>query len=239
MSSEARHTLSHTRKQDMAPVTGVERWASLGGGLWGIAGGLRKGGLMGWGQAILSGMLVYRAIKGECRLKGALSASPYEKHVAEAHHWQAARVVSHSVTVNKPRDELYRFWRAPDKLAEVLTPAMHIEQVDDRTTRWILDSDPAKQLLVRLVDDREGEFLEWVSDSEALPPFSGWVRFQDAPGRGGTEVQCYVTYEPAKGHLGYLADKGSGGTSHWLHRNLRRFKQKMETGEITASRPFT
>jgi len=239
MSSEARHTLSHTRKQEAAKVAGVERWVSLGGGVWGMVSGVRKGGLMGWGQAIMSGMLVYRAVKGECRLKGALSASPYEKHVAEQHHWQAARVVSHSVTVNKPREALYRFWRTPDALAEVVIPAMQIEVIDDRTTRWVLNSNPDKQIIVRLVDEREGEYLEWVAESETLPPSSGWVRFQDAPGRGGTEVQCYVSYEPAKGHLGYLADKGSGSTSHWLHRNLRRFKQKVETGEITASRPFS
>lgn len=238
MSSEARHTLSHTRKQDMARVAGTERWVSLGGGLLALAGGVRKGGLMGWGQAVISGMLIYRAVKGECRLKGALSASPHEKHMAAQHHWQTARVVSHSVTVNEPREELYRFWRTPDRLAEVLIPSMHVEAIDDRTTRWMLEGEPDKQLVVHLLDDREGEFLQWAAESETFPPFSGWVRFQDAPGRGATEVQCYVTYEPAKGHLGYLADKGTGGTSHWLHRNLRRFKQKVETGEITTSRPF-
>ncbi|WP_110650195.1 hypothetical protein [Salinicola peritrichatus] len=238
MSSESQSKLTHTKKQYTAEVKGAERWISLCGGLWGMGRGLKKGGIGGWGQAIVSGMLLYRAVKGECRIKGALVESPHEKQVARQQNWRAARAVSHSVTVAKPRSELYRFWRTPENLTTFLVPSMNVEIIDDHTSRWTLDQTPSMSgVTVRVVEEREGEYIAWVAESETLPPFSGWIRFREAPGKLGTEIQGYVTYEPPKGRLGYVIDKWSrGGASQLLNENLRRFKQLVETGEVTTSR---
>jgi uncharacterized membrane protein len=62
------------------------------------------------------------------------------------------------------------------------------------------------------------------------------VRFKDAPGNRGTEVQVELRYDPPGGKIGALIAKLFGEEpQQQVKGDLRRFKQVMETGEIVHS----
>jgi len=68
----------------------------------------------------------------------------------------------------------------------------------------------------------------------------GRVSFRDAPGGRGTEIEAVIAYDPSGGAVGRVAAKlFQRGPGVQTRRELRRFKQLMETGEIAtaASRP--
>ena len=50
-------------------VTGMERWASVAGGVLLLGKGLRKGGLFGLISLAMGGAAIYRGMTGHCEMK--------------------------------------------------------------------------------------------------------------------------------------------------------------------------
>jgi uncharacterized membrane protein len=64
----------------------------------------------------------------------------------------------------------------------------------------------------------------------------GTVRFERAPGGRGTIVRVEMQYTPPGGKVGALVAKLFGeNPSQQMDADLRRFKQLIETGEITTT----
>jgi uncharacterized membrane protein len=62
------------------------------------------------------------------------------------------------------------------------------------------------------------------------------VRFTKAPGDRGTEIHISLDKSPPAGRLGEAVQKLRGSEPHAkLMDDLRRFKQRVETGEIARS----
>jgi hypothetical protein len=77
---------------------------------------------------------------------------------------------------------------------------------------------------------KEQELQQLVRDAD------GSVRFEDAPGGRGTEVIVEFTLDPPAGDLGLAALKLTGrDPATQLSDGLRRFKQKLEVGEVIRS----
>ena len=114
---------------------GVERLVSglLGG--WLVARGLRKGGVLGLLELAAGGMAIARGGSGQCNAKRALSPTPYESQLADEHHWGRARALSKSITVNRPRDEVYRYWRDFSNMPTFMEFIERVETRDDHPAR--------------------------------------------------------------------------------------------------------
>jgi uncharacterized membrane protein len=62
------------------------------------------------------------------------------------------------------------------------------------------------------------------------------VHFTDAPGGRGTIVKVVMDVEPPAGKLGVIVARLFGeDPDREVREDLRKFKQLMETGEITTS----
>ena len=73
-----------------------------------------------------------------------------------------------------------------------------------------------------------------VEDSEITT--AGEVMFSDAPPGRGTVVQLVMTYDPPAGTLGKVVAKlFQREPEIQARRDLRRFKQLLETGEVTVN----
>ena len=85
--------------------------------------------------------------------------------------------------------------------------------------------------------DVPGKSLNWQSDEGADVPNSGKIEFTDAGSRG-TIVTATIAYEPPGGTVGKIIAKlFQREPAIQARRDLRRFKQLMEAGEIaTAAR---
>ena len=81
-----------------------------------------------------------------------------------------------------------------------------------------------------------GEIIAWKSVGEAAVPNAGSVNFSDAPAGRGTVVRVMLDYEPPAGRVGaILSHFFSEEPDRQIREDLRKFKQLMETGEITTS----
>lgn len=145
-------------------------------------------------------------------------------------------VAQRAVTVGRPREELYRYWRD----FRNLTFMEHLEAVavrDDGTSHWVAKG-PAGALLewdAAITRENENERLDWEAIKGSGMVGGGSVLFKDAPGGRGTELKVLLFYDPPGGNLGSAFAKLFGGDpSQMIREDLRRFKQLMETGEIAT-----
>lgn len=145
-----------------------------------------------------------------------------------------------TVTIRRPRSELFAFWRDFRNLAgvmenvEVIVPQAGSK---DRAT-WTIKAPGGSTVDVQteVVGERADELIAWRSVEGSEIETEGKVTFNDAPGDRGTQVTLIVAYVPPAGELGKAAAKLSLREPEIQARHdLRRFKMLMETGEIATS----
>lgn len=219
-------------------LNGAERLASgfLGG--WLMARGLRNGGIFGLLELAAGGIAIARGGSGQCNAKRALAPTLYENQLADEQHWGRARALSKSITVNRPRDEVYRYWRDFNNMPTFMEFIERVETRDDHHAHWVARvpmTDKTIEWDTYVTEDIPGERLAWLSEPNAPVRNLGWVTFREAPNGSGTEIQAVVAHEVPGGQLGYALARGvSKFTGFKAEQNLRRFKQLMETGEIST-----
>lgn len=148
-------------------------------------------------------------------------------------------LVARSVTINRPRAELYACWRNLSNLPSFMDNVMRIDVLDGDRSHWVVKAPAGKTVEwdARITEHRDGELLAWTSEDGADVPNSGRVEFRDAGARG-TVVTATIAYDPPAGTIGKIVAKlFQREPAIQARRDLRRFKQLMETGEIaTAAR---
>lgn len=143
-----------------------------------------------------------------------------------------------SVTVRRPRTEVYDLWRGLRDLPRFMAHVDEVQVVDDRHSHWEVSAPFGRpvQWDAEIVEDVHGERLRWRSTEGASVPSEGTVLFADAPRSRGTEVHVHLRYEPPAGDLGRALARYFGqAPRQQLDDDLRRLKQLLETGEVVRS----
>jgi uncharacterized membrane protein len=157
---------------------------------------------------------------------------------ASAEERDETELVGRTVTINRPREEIYRFWRDFPNLASVMENIERIERIDERRSHWVVKAPGGKTVEWDAVvtDEEPGRRIAWRSVEGADVSSSGEVEFLDAaPGRG-TMVRATFTYDPPGGVIGeWIAKFLQREPNIQARRDLRRLKQFLETGEVTSS----
>jgi uncharacterized membrane protein len=146
--------------------------------------------------------------------------------------------VTRAITVNRPRDEVYRFWRDFTNLPRFMSHLESVELLGERRSRWTARAIAGTCVTweAEIVDDRPGELISWRSVDNADVPNAGAVRFVPAPGNRGTEIHIDVQYAPPAGKIGAAIAKLFGSEpGQQIAGDLRRFKQVLEVGEVVCS----
>ncbi|NWG47141.1 MAG: SRPBCC family protein [Alphaproteobacteria bacterium] len=147
-------------------------------------------------------------------------------------------VVGRTVTIRKPRQELYDYWRDFANLPRFMESVKEVA-VEGDLTRWTIAAPAGRTVSVetRIVEDRPGELIAWRSTEGSDIDTEGRVHFKDARGGRGTEVEAIIAYKPPAGELGRLiATLFQSEPALQGRRELKRLKMLMETGEIATSR---
>lgn len=143
--------------------------------------------------------------------------------------------VGRTVLVNRPREQLFAFWRDFANLARFMDNLEAIEPLDSTRSRWIVKA-PLGQRVTLETEMGEvvpGETIGWRSTAASQIKTNGRVTFKDAPGNRGTVVSLEMAYEPPAGDLGRLVAKLFAREPNIQARHeLKRFKMLMEAGEI-------
>ncbi len=148
------------------------------------------------------------------------------------------RVTGRSVTINRPREEIYAFWRDFRNLSKFMENIADAREVEPGISTWTIRAPLGMTMQVksRIVNDREGEQIAWRSTPDSQIETEGKVTFRDAPAGRGTIVEAHVAYKPPMGALGQALGKlFSAEPSVQSRRDLKRLKMLMETGEIATN----
>jgi len=171
---------------------------------------------------------------------------PSERLISDAPKWtlrdkpkgKKGALIGRSVTINLPRQEVYARWRDFTRFPDFMDNVRSVEKLDERRTKWTIEA-PAGQtveLLTETTHDVPGERIGWKSVEGSQITTAGEALFSDAPPGRGTVVQLVMTYSPPAGTLGKLIAKVFQREPNiQARRDLRRFKQLLETGEVTVN----
>jgi uncharacterized membrane protein len=143
-----------------------------------------------------------------------------------------------TITVNRPREEVYRYWRDLEHLPTFMAHLRSVTMQPNGRSKWIAKGPMGIPIEweAEIVADQPNENLAWRSCEGSDVPNQGSVRFLDAPGGRGTEVRVELSYDPPTGALGAAVAKLFGAEpGQEIAGDLRRFKQVIETGEVLHS----
>ena len=181
------------------------------------------------------------AVGGMVHLTRRRSARPADdapRHTTRQRRFGAYAVTGRTVTIARPRAEVYAFWRDFTNLATFMEN-VHSVEVDGDLTRWVIRGPFGADVTVetRIVQDRKNEIISWRSTPDSDIDTEGKVSFRDAPGKRGTEVEARIAYVPPAGEIGrWVAKAFQAEPAIQGRRELKRLKMLMETGEIATNR---
>ena len=143
-----------------------------------------------------------------------------------------------SITVRRPVEQVYAFWRDFENLPRFMRHLESVAVTGERTSHWVAKAPAGKSVEwdAEIVDERENEHISWRSLPGSDVYNAGTVRFQRAPGDRGTEVRVEMEYDPPFGKLGSkVAMLFREEPGQQVHDDLRHLKQVLEIGEVVLS----
>jgi uncharacterized membrane protein len=145
--------------------------------------------------------------------------------------------VRKAITIDRPREEVYRFWRNFENLPRFMQHLERVRVLDARRSRWVARAPVGASVewTTELMEDQQNELIVWRSVDGAAVPNTGSVQFTPAS-HGGTAVLVELRYEPPGGRLAALVAKLFGDEPDvQVGNDLRRLKQVLELGEVVHS----
>lgn len=146
--------------------------------------------------------------------------------------------VKSAVTVGRPIGEVYGFWRNFENLPRFMSHLETVQVLDDKRSRWTALGPAGIRLEwdAETVEDRPNELISWRSLPGGRVDTAGYVRFKAAPADRGTEILVEMRYDPPGGVVGASIAKLFGESGQEVvARDLRAFKNVLETGEVVHS----
>jgi len=108
--------------------------------------------------------------------------------------------------INKPRQEVYAFWRKLEDLPRFMRHISSIKLIDEKRSRWEVNIPQINPVAVKwdaeIVKDEPEQLLSWQSLPGSMIENAGKVEFRDALGNRGTELKIAITYRPPAGNIG-------------------------------------
>lgn len=181
-------------------------------------------------RLITGGYLLYRGISGNCPISAAASG----KRLGDGH--TRAINIRKKLIVDRPRAEVYAFWREVDNLPLFMKHVASVESLDSYNSHWVVTGPAGIGKLewdAEVIKEDPGSLIGWRSAPGSDIVTAGKVSFSDTIG-GGTEVDVNITYRPPAGYVGRgLAWLLNGAFERIVEKDILSFKHFMETGVIT------
>jgi uncharacterized membrane protein len=183
-------------------------------------------------MALEAAYMLYRGASGHCVVYQALE-------VNRSLEGNRGIRVQRSVTVNKPREEIFRTWRNFENLPRFMEhlQSVRVDEGNTRLSHWVAKS-PFGGVIEwdsEITDERENEYLAWQSLPGSTVESTGVAQFSDAVGGRGTVVSVLMQYNPPAGSMGAAIAKLLGEEpGQQVRSDLYHFKQFMEAGEIAT-----
>jgi uncharacterized membrane protein len=218
----------------MINISTSERVVSTLGGAALAVWGLRKlNSPSGLTMLLGGGYLLVRGLSGYCYINNLTG-----RNTADVQRRAPAMEVRTTFTINKPRSDVYAFWRKLENLPRFMQHLEKVEELDDRRSTWtakVPGGVGAVSWQAEITDDISGELIAWTSIQGSTVDNAGEVRFKDAQSGKGTELAVCISYRLPGGAIGSVAGKlFNPAIEKMMRDDLRDFKQLMETGDVSG-----
>jgi uncharacterized membrane protein len=239
------------REHSRQNVAKPERIGSVAIGAALVGYGVRRRDPAGLVTALIGGLFLQRGATGHCMVYEAMGVSTGSADAvlggsdrgdvtsrAATVNARKAVKVERSVTIEKKRAELFEFWRNFENLPRFMEHLVSVRVDSPTRSHWTAKAPAGKTVEwdAEIVNEVPNEIIAWKSVGEPDVANAGAVNFSDAPGGRGTIVRVTLDYEPPAGRIGALLSHFlSEEPDRQIREDLRKFKQLMETGEITTS----
>ena len=107
--------------------------------------------------------------------------------------------VGHAITINRPPEELYRYWRRLENLPQFMRHLEAVIVVDDRRSHWFAKAPGGRSVEwhAEITEDRPNELIAWRSLPGSDVMNRGTVRFD----RPAAEVGRTIMEEGLEHHF--------------------------------------
>jgi uncharacterized membrane protein len=142
------------------------------------------------------------------------------------------------ITIDRSPEELYRFWRDFENLPRFMRNVESVRTMGANRSHWVVQGPAGKRVEwdAEITADHPNQMISWRSLPGADVENSGSVRFDRAPGGRGTFLRVQMQYNPPGGLFGASLSALFGAEpATEVQRDLYRFKQVMETGQVTTT----
>ena len=210
-------------------VDGTERILSVLGGVFLTYQGLsqlRRHPLIAIQEAIAGGLLIYRGATGYCPVFGALDKDSTDP---------GAINITESFIVDRPREEVYSFWRRLENLPRFMKHLASVDEYDGKRSHWRAHL-PGEILKLNwnaeITREEENNYIGWQSVEGSMVENAGKVTFHDALNGSGTELTVDISYFPPAGSLGQgIARLLNGMFEKMVRNDVTNFKHYIEGEE--------
>jgi uncharacterized membrane protein len=216
----------------------LEQWVSIAAGAALVVAGLGRRRSAGWTLAALGGMLIHRGVTGHCRVFDALglNTAGTGQDTRAALGGPRGTHVDESIVINRPIEELYRFWRNLENLPQFMRHLESVERVTDTLSRWRAwgPGGAIVEWTAEIINEVPNQVIGWRSIEGSDVVSAGSVNF-DREDALSTRVSVRLQYSPPGGKVGAALARLIGrDAATEIRQDLYRFKQLVETGESSA-----
>ncbi len=216
-------------------VGDVERMTSGALGVALAVFGVTRRGPLGILLGLAGAGLVHRAATGYCPFNEAAGLEEEDRNEAP---WNRSVKVKKSVTITRPREEVYAFWRKLSNLPRFMRHLEEVKEIDGTKSEWTAKAPAGRQVCwtAEITEEVPNERIAWKSLEGADVPNEGSVRFEDAVGGRGTVVRVELSYSPPAGAIGAMFAKLLGEEPKGqIADDLRRLRAILEAGEVPTT----
>ncbi|MDQ3277151.1 MAG: DUF2892 domain-containing protein [Bacteroidota bacterium] len=217
----------------------TERMVSVGLGAFLLSSGLHnltRHPLAGLIRTVLGGALLYRGVSGHCPVYETMGKTRGASHTPAIN-------IRTGLIVNKPRHEVYAFWRKLENLPLFMKHLANVTEIDEKHSHWeaeIPSGIGKVKWNAEIVKEKENEFIGWQSVQGSMVDNAGKVTFRDALGGEGTELDVVITYHAPAGELGAgIAKTVNPVLEKMVRQDIMNFKEYIETKHASSSNYHT
>lgn len=212
-----------------------ERMISVGLGAFLLSSGLNNlfsHPIKGLLRTAIGGALLYRGVSGHCPMYASMGKT---KGVTRT----SAINIRTGLIVNKPREEVYAFWRKLENLPLFMKHLKNVTEIDQKHSHWEAELPagfPPVKWNAEIVKEEEGKLIGWQSVANSMVNNAGKVQFRDALGGEGTELDVVITYHAPAGELGAgIAKALNPVLEKMVRQDIMNFKEYIETKHVSSS----
>lgn len=219
-------------------IGALEQVLSVGIGSSLIAFGLTQKGKGGILPILAGGGLLIHGLSNHSRLYEALGVdetygSPIRHPLNRIVHFRK------SICINRSAADIYAFWRDLNNLPRFMHNIVAVEELDDTRSRWHAQGPFKKEFYweAEILEERQDEMITWrTKETESNLEHQGVLSLRPAAGNRGTILSLDCRWSPPGGIFGAaMAKLLPDDPARQVSEDLRRFRQLMETGEISRN----